>query len=115
MGTNSDDKRQWKRYKVDLRVRIVFTKDGARQSAFARGFDVSEGGMAIFSAVELQSGDHVDVEFSLPRSRMPLLIKSVVRNREGYRFGLEFLTLSHSQRLDIVRLCETALLLHPAS
>lgn len=116
MGTTEEDlnKRRWNRYKVDLRVRLIYLKDGARQSAFARGNDVSEGGIAVFSPVEMNAGDSIDVEFSPPRSRAPLLIKGIVRNRQGYRYGVEFVTLSPSQRQDILRLCETAVVVPSA-
>ena len=67
--------------------------------------------MALFAPQELMLEDRIEVEFTLPYSRQPLLIGAMVRNRNGYRYGAEFLTLSPPQRAEIVKLCKTLTLL----
>lgn len=96
------------RQKVDFRIRLLYVRDGVQESVHGRGSDLSEGGMAVYAAAEVSEGVRVHVEFTLPYSRRVLWIEAVVRNKQGYRYGLEFLTLSSSQREEIKRLCQTA-------
>lgn len=96
------------RQKIDFRIRLRYLRDGAQESVHGRGSDLSEGGMAVYAAADADEGTHVQIEFTLPYSRRVLWIEAVVRNKQGYRFGLEFLTLSSSQREEIKRLCHTA-------
>jgi hypothetical protein len=63
----------------------------AHKGAKARFDEVSEGGMALTAGVELSPGDLVDVEFTPPYSGLPIRHRGVVRNRTGYRYGIEFL------------------------
>jgi c-di-GMP-binding flagellar brake protein YcgR len=100
--------RRGDRQNVDFRIRLLYLKDGAQESVHGRGSDLSEGGMAVYAAAEVSEGMHVHVEFTLPYSRRILWIEAVVRNKQGYRYGLEFLTLSSSQREEIKKLCHTA-------
>lgn len=88
---------------------MLYNRDGQQESVHGRGSDLSEGGMAIYAAADdIAEGMHVNVEFTLPYSRRVLRVEAIVRNKQGYRYGLEFLTLSSSQREEIGRLCHTA-------
>lgn len=99
--------RRTPRYKLDLRTKIVYRRNGLNQSGMARGQDVSDGGMAMFVPIELQKDDMIEVEFTLPHSRLPLRIHAMVRNKDGHRYGLEFLNLTDGQKQEIVRMCES--------
>ncbi len=103
---DSAQQRRTPRYKVDLRTKIVYRRNGLNQSAMARGQDVSEGGMAMFVPIDFRREDLLEVEFTLPHSRLPMRIHAVVRNTEGHRYGLEFLNLTDVQKQEIVRMCE---------
>jgi len=109
----SDNKGQYEitrrgpRHKVDFRIRLMYSRDGAIDSAHGHGSDLGEGGMAVYAATELTEGMHVKVELTLPYSRRVLWLEAIVRNKQGYRYGLEFLTLSSSQREEIARFCQT--------
>ena len=103
----SEQQRRTPRYKLDLRTKIVYRRNGLNQSAMARGQDVSEGGMSMFVPIEFRKEDVLEVEFTLPHSRLPLRILAIVRNTDGRRYGLEFLNLTDAQRQEIVRMCET--------
>jgi hypothetical protein len=49
---------------------------------------MSEGGMLLYAGILLNPGDMLELEFSTPsHSRM----MAVVRYRDGYCFGLEFI------------------------
>lgn len=107
----SREQRRNARYQVDVRTRVFVTKNGIKKAIHGRGNDISETGMAVFAPQELLLEERIEVEFTLPYSRQPLLIGAVVRNRNGYRYGVEFSTLTPLQRQEIVRLCKTLTLL----
>ena len=48
-------KRRWKRFRVDLRLKITTARNGQRAFSFGQGSDVSEGGMAAYIPAELDS------------------------------------------------------------
>ncbi len=110
-GTASRDQRRSPRYHVDVRLRLILQKDGKAQIAHGRGNDISDTGMAVFVPQELLLEERVEVEFTLPYSRQPLRVRAVIRNRNGFRYGVEFLTLSTLQREEILKLCKTLTLL----
>ena len=102
----AEQQRRTPRYKLDLRAKIVYRRNGLNQSAIARGQDVSEGGMAMFVPIEFGKDDALEVEFTLPQSRLPLRVHAIVRNRDAHRYGLEFVNLTDGQKQEIVRMCE---------
>jgi hypothetical protein len=56
-----------------------------------RGNELNEGGMTVNAGVELDLGELVDVEFTPPYTGEPIRARAAVRNRNGYRYGLEFM------------------------
>lgn len=105
------DLRRSPRYTVDVRLRLFVPKDGKNAMVHGRGNDISENGMALFVAQDLQLEQRLEVEFTLPYSRQPLRVRIAVRNRNGYRYGVEFVNLSLPQQQEISRLCKALTLL----
>ena len=56
---------------------------------------------------ELETGEVVSMELSLPMSPFPIKFRALVRYRDGLRHGFEFLTMSAAQRHEIRRVCES--------
>jgi len=83
--------RRWTRHKVDVPIRIIVQRASKTSLFDGRSNELSEGGMALTAGVELNPGDLVDVEFTPPYSGSPIRHRGVVRNRMGYRYGIEFL------------------------
>lgn len=83
--------RRFRRYKLDVPVRLVVQTDEKTRIIDGRGNELNEGGMAVQAGVELEVGDLVEVEFTPPYTGQPLRARAAVRNRQGYRYGLEFL------------------------
>jgi hypothetical protein len=54
-----------------------------------RGTEMSEGGMALYAGIALDPGDLMEVEFLTPNHARML---GVVRDRNGFCIGLEFVT-----------------------
>lgn len=82
-------KRRWRRYPVDLPVRIIVLNGALPTVVPGRGTELSEGGMALYAGVNLKPGDLMQVEFLTPYHSQ---VTGMIRNRSGYYFGLEFLT-----------------------
>lgn len=90
--------RRWQRYRLNLPIRLIFTKDGSTKIMAGRGNDVSEGGVLVFAGLELKTGDEVLIEFTPPFSAGPVRAKGIVRHRRGYNYGIEFLLDSDTDR-----------------
>jgi hypothetical protein len=92
--------RRWERFTVDIRMKASFRRNGMPLTVFGRGSDVSQGGMAAYIPSELTVGTSVDLELSLPyvSGEQPIRIVAMVRNRNGFRYGLEYMALSDVDR-----------------
>jgi hypothetical protein len=84
--------RRFRRYKLDVPVRVVVQTEDKVRIIDGRGNELNEGGLAVNAGVELGVEDCVEVEFTPPYSGEPIRARAIVRNRDGYRYGLEFLT-----------------------
>lgn len=98
--------RRWKRYNVDVRVQVSYRLDGVVRSANGRGSDMSEGGMALYLPVDLKIGAIIDFELVFPYSQQPVKLAGTVRNRDHFRYGIEYLAPSSADREVIVRSCK---------
>lgn len=96
---------------LDVRVK-VFVGNGNGEGCYGRGHDLSRGGMAIYVPRDLKIGQEVGLEFELPHSRMRFGVRCVVRNSEGYRYGIEFLQLAGTELAELKQALERAMLLH---
>ena len=94
-----DKTRRWTRHQVKLPVRIIATGDASRIAVPGLTTEISRGGMALYGGVPLQPGDLMEVEFQTSNR---LRIAGAVRDRNGYCFGLEFLTLLPDEEDDPV-------------
>lgn len=83
--------RRWKRHPLDVPIRVIVHRASKTSVFTGRGNELSEGGMAVTAGVELKPGDQAEVEFTPPYSGLPIRIRGTVRNRTGYRYGIEFL------------------------
>jgi hypothetical protein len=84
--------RRFRRYKLDVPVRVVVQTEHKVRIIDGRGNELNEGGLAVNAGVELALDESVEVEFTPPYSGEPIRARAVVRNRDGYRYGMEFLT-----------------------
>jgi hypothetical protein len=54
----------------------------------------------------------VRVEILIPYSSQPINLSALVNNKSGYTYGLEFMSLSQSDRNAIIRACNVLALLN---
>jgi len=84
----SPQTRRWDRLPVDLSVRVVTSKGFSTTVVSGRGTEMSQGGMVLYAGIMLNPGDLLELEFDTPfHSRIP----AIVRSRNGFCFGLEFI------------------------
>jgi hypothetical protein len=84
--------RRFRRYQLDVPVRVVVPTEDRVRIIDGRGNELNEGGLAVSAGVELELDQRVELEFTPPYSGQPLRAHAVVRNRNGYRYGFEFLS-----------------------
>jgi hypothetical protein len=60
--------------------------------------------MAIYVPVELAVGTPVNLSFQLPYSRIAFGIRAIVRNSNGFRYGVEFVDLTSWEPMEITRI-----------
>lgn len=81
--------RRWPRLQVDLPVRVMTSRGFSTTVVAGRGTELSEGGMVLYAGILLNPGDLLQLEFEAPcHSR----VSAIVRNRNGFCFGLEFVS-----------------------
>jgi len=95
--------RKWKRFKVDIRVRIRRWEDPDESSSVVRTYEMSEGGMSVYASETLDVGTYILAEWSVPSEQQPLRVRAVVKNRRGFRCGLQFVDLPETDRAVISR------------
>jgi len=98
--------RRFPRYSVDTRLSVqVFRKSGT-VSLWGRSNELGEDGVGGTLTGELEPGEVVSMELSLPLAAQPVKLRALVRYRSGLRHGFEFLALNAEQRDILHRVCE---------
>ncbi len=81
--------RRWTRLPVDMPVKVVTSRGFSSTVVEGRGTELSQGGMELYAGILLNPGDMLEIEFEMPvHSRLT----AIVRSRNGFCFGLEFIT-----------------------
>lgn len=102
----SDVRRRFSRYALDVRMLVNVFRSGATLSLWGRSHELGEDGIGGTLTGELEPGEVVSMEVSLPLAAYPLKVRALVRYRHGLLHGFEFLALSAEQRSTIARVCE---------
>ena len=89
-SSQQKETRKFQRLKIDLPISVVFPMPDKTKIVSARGNDVSENGLAVFAGLEMNVGDNLFIEFTPPYSSKPVRVPATVRNRRGYKYGIEF-------------------------
>jgi hypothetical protein len=92
--------RRWPRFHVHLPVSIASIAGSSAITVPGLVSELSQGGMELYGGVHRRPGELLEVEFHTSES---LKIAGIIRNRSGYCFGLEFLSLTRSSLPDATR------------
>jgi hypothetical protein len=91
-------RRRHPRYSADFRVTVSHLLENRYQKLEGHCRDLSQAGIGLLLAADLNGGEVVDLSFSLPGSTPRWEVRGVVRYRSGYQYGFEFLCLTSEQR-----------------
>ena len=100
------DGRRFRRYPMDIRLSVQVFRSGETTSLWGRSTELGEDGVGGTMTGELEPGEVVSLELSLPLAAYPMKLRALVRYRVGLRHGFEFLTLNPQQRDILRRVCE---------
>jgi len=98
--------RRFLRYPADVRVSIQVFRRAGTISLWGRSNELGEDGMGATLTEEIEPGEVVSMEFSLPVTSYPMKMRALVRYRTGLRHGFEFLALNPQQHEMLHRVCE---------
>jgi hypothetical protein len=103
--------RRWPRLKIRVPVTVIVRRPNKTVYVDGRGTDLNEGGIAVFAGAELGIGEEIEISFTPPYHGEPMIARTIVRNRRGYTYGMEFVIGSEedSARVDKIREVLTAL------
>jgi hypothetical protein len=87
-------RRRHSRYRCDFRVTVNYLLGNQYQKLEGQCRDLSQAGIGILLAADLNIGEVCGLTFSLPGSAAPRLLRAVIRYRCGYHYGFEFLSLT---------------------
>jgi len=95
--------RRWQRFHFDVPIRLIFENGQHTRVAEGRGTELNEGGLGLYVGIELEIGDPVEVELTVPFYCLSLKLHGVVRNRpgNGYYYGIQFVDTNANQRGEI--------------
>jgi hypothetical protein len=94
-------RRRHQRYPADFRVMVSHLLENYYQKLEGHCRDLSEAGIGILLAAELNRGEVTGLSFSLPGSDRRWEMRAVVRYRSGYQYGFEFLSLTGEQQASL--------------
>lgn len=72
---------------------------------WGRSTEMGEDGIGATLTGEVEMGEVVSMEISLPVASFPLRVRALARYRDGLRHGFEFLALNDEQRELLHRVC----------
>ena len=104
--------RRWTRYKIDVRLKVVFPGDSKQGAAFGRANSLSRGGIGAYIPVSIPVGTTVKLEMTFPYSATEAQLDAVIRTCEGFRYGLEFTRVPDEVQAMLVKNCSAAEMLH---
>ena len=94
--------RRWERIKLDCRVRVTFNVGKVTETTDGQGNDISGGGISLYVPAELNVGDNVTIELVRRYGKPRVFAAAQVMNRNGFRYGMEFVGLKDEQREQVV-------------
>jgi c-di-GMP-binding flagellar brake protein YcgR len=89
--------RRYPRFRSEFPVTVSLFSGREHENLNAHCRDLSQGGIGMLIAADLNVGEVASLVFSLPTLPQPWNLRAVLRCRRGYQYGFEFLALSPQQ------------------
>ena len=99
-GQHFVEKRCRPRAKLDVAIKIYSRKSGLLTG---RTVDISETGIAAILKIEVPLDEVVQLEFKLPHG--PVAVRALVRQRDTFRYGFQFVAPDSDTQQLISRTC----------
>jgi hypothetical protein len=97
--------RRFFRHRFDARIEASVFRDGHTVNCWGRTSELGQDGIGATLSAELQVGEVVSLEFSIPLAPQVMKLRAVVRYSSGLRCGFEFLVVSTEQRSILREVC----------
>ena len=97
--------RRFPRYAYDVHIQISVFREANTTKYSGRSCDLSLHGLGSILSGELQVGEVVSVEFSIPMPPQLMKLRAVVRYKKGLQYGVEFLVVDDVQSLALREVC----------
>jgi hypothetical protein len=83
--------RRWARYRAHMLTCLIAQKPMKAVIIPGRGSELNHGGMTVYAGIELSVNEQVKVTFTPPHSTELMTFHCVIRDRNGYTYGVEFI------------------------
>jgi hypothetical protein len=103
---SSRKNRRFPRFELDVRMLVHVFRDGVNTTVWGRSTMLGQEGMGGTLTGDLQLGEVVGLEFTVPLSSSPVKLRAIVRYKNGFQYGFEFLAVDAHQRQAIQRACD---------
>jgi PilZ domain len=101
--------RRYPRYRADFPLTATALNEGGYFESQGRCGDIAHAGMGAVLTCNAQPGDVLALRFQLPNTSEAWSIRAIVRYRNGFVHGLEFLGLTPEQQTAIDEYCANLL------
>jgi hypothetical protein len=105
-GSRKSSTRRYARYRTEVPVIVKVLGPDGYVRIHGRCFEIAEAGLGAVITSELVAGEMVTLEFSIPDSPEPFIMRSVVRHRMGFLHGFEFIGATPKQNELILQFCQ---------
>jgi hypothetical protein len=103
-GKNSSKSmRQFPRFELDVRMLVHVFRDGKNTTMWGRSTMLGVEGVGGTLTGDLEVGEVAALEFSVPLCPQAMKLRALVRYKNGFQYGFEFLAMDSAQRQAIQR------------
>src|SRR3569832_2624119 len=96
---DSSNMRRSARVQVDIPEQ-EFTNSGPCPG---RGHELGLVGMAVHVPIDMNVGDSIRIMFQPPNSKTRFGLTGIIKNRENFRYGIEFTQLGPAEAVELTR------------
>ena len=103
--TSYERLRRFSRHRFDARIKASVSRQGQSTTCWGLTSEIGQDGLGATLGGELEVGEVVCLEFSIPLRPYVMELRAAVRYRQGLRCGFEFLILTDQQKIALSELC----------
>jgi len=93
--------------RINANIRVVLEIPSKQKKLFAQTSDISLGGMACYISDILEIKEELNISMQIQHSKETMKITAMVRNRNSFRYGLEFTSISAEDQIRLQKYLST--------